>query len=133
MKKKTGLYIMAGLYIVAGVNHFISPFIYVAIIPHWLSQPLLLVYISGVFELMCGSLLLLKPATKIAAWGIILLLIAVFPANIQMTINYYNTHNPYLWLAILRLPLQFVLIWWAYQYTKNKSGKFIQQKSIQRK
>jgi uncharacterized membrane protein len=53
-------------------------------------------------------------------------LIAVFPANIQMTINYANEHNPDLWISIVRLPIQILLIWWAWVYTKvdNKSNKF---------
>ena len=46
------------------------------------------------------------------------LLVAIFPANIQMMINFWNKNNPYLWIAIARLPLQILLIWWAWSYTK---------------
>lgn len=71
---------------------------------------------------MVFALLLLPAATRrIAAWSIIVLLIAVFPANLQMAINYYNIHHPALWVALLRLPLQVVLVWWAHQFTKKLS------------
>ena len=78
----------------------------------------LLVYVSGVIEIALGLLLLPLGTRKLAAWGIILLLIAVFPANVQMYINYRNQGNPNLWIAIVRLPLQALLIYWAYVYTK---------------
>ena len=62
-----------------------------------------------------------------AAWLIIIFLIAVFPANIQMALQYYQQHRAGWWLTWLRLPLQGVLIWWAYSFT-SRYGK-IQIKS----
>lgn len=118
--RKIFLYIMAVLYVLAGVNHFVKPKMYVSIMPPWLPYPEQLVFISGVFEIVLGLLLLPVATRRMAAWGIILLLIAVFPANIQMSINYYRENNPNFWITIVRLPLQFVLIWWAYQYAKKK-------------
>lgn len=107
---------MAALYVLAGLNHFRSPHTYMRIIPHYLPWHLQLVYISGVCEVVFG-LMLLHSATRVyGAWLIILLLIAVFPANIQMAIDFYHKKNPFLWIALLRLPLQFVLIWWAARY-----------------
>ena len=112
------LYVMAIVYVAAGLNHFINPKFYTRIMPPWLPYPLMLVNISGVCEI-AFSLLLIPAATRaIGAWLIILLLIAVFPANIQMSVNYWKYHNPYFWVTLLRLPLQFVLIWWAWVYTK---------------
>ena len=108
---------MAAIYIAAGINHFLHKDMYVSIMPPWLPKHLLLVYISGVAEIILGLLLIPMLIRSIAAWGIIVLLIAVFPANIQMAINYYQDHRSYFWLTILRLPLQFLLIWWAYFYT----------------
>ena len=66
--------------------------------------------------------ILLSPilTRRTAAWGIIILLIMIFPANIYMMMNYLNEKNPGLWITILRLPLQFVLIWWAYTFTKKQ-------------
>jgi uncharacterized membrane protein len=60
---------------------------------------------------------LIPDATRsIAAWLIIALLIAIFPANIQMSINFKRKNNPYFWITIVRLPLQLLLIWWAWLY-----------------
>ncbi len=116
--RKWSLYIMALLYFLAGVNHLWHPGFYLDIMPPWLPWPQALVLISGLLEMLLGVLLLIPVTRRMAAWGIILLLIAVFPANIQMLLNYVHQDNPGLWLAILRLPVQFLLIWWAYVFTK---------------
>lgn len=111
---------MALLYLLAGLNHFIKPEMYMKIMPPWMPYPKQLVIISGVFEIVLALLLLPVVTRRIAAWGIIILLIAVFPANIQMSINYYRENNPYFWITLLRLPLQFVLIWWASRFTRKE-------------
>lgn len=109
---------MAVLYVAAGLNHFVHPGVYRKIMPAWLPWHTELVFISGICEIVFGVLLLV-PATKhLAAWGIIALLIAVFPANIQMMLNDFPKSNARLWMSILRLPLQLLLIWWAYNFTK---------------
>ena len=118
--KRFLLYLMAVLYIAAGVNHFWHTAMYQSIMPPYLPWPLQLVYISGVFEILFGLLLLPKPTRRLAAAGIIFLLVAVFPANVQMAVNYAREHNPHLWVAILRLPLQGVLVWWAWGYYNVK-------------
>lgn len=112
------LVIMSLLYIAAGIYHFVNPALYRSIMPTWLPAHHQLVLVSGAAEIILGILLLPMATRHWAAWGIILLLIAVFPANIQMAINYYRQGNPHLWIALLRLPLQGVLIWWAWQYTR---------------
>lgn len=110
---------MAGLYILAGLNHFRNPKMYMKIMPQYIPWHLPIVYISGVVEVILGVMLMF-PATRIwGAWGIIILLILVFPANVQMAMDFYVRKNPYLWIAILRLPLQVLLVWWAYLYTKS--------------
>jgi uncharacterized membrane protein len=112
---------MVLLYFAAGVNHFIHPAPYIKIIPPWLPYPQEVVVISGICEIICAILILL-PATRVfGSWCLIALLIAVFPANIQMSINYYKENNPAFWGTILRLPLQAVLIFWAYKFTKPLS------------
>jgi len=118
------LYGMAALYIVAGINHFVNPAGYIKILPPRLPYPGLIIIISGICEILFALFLLPVITRRFAAWAIILLLIAIFPANLQMTMNYYNTNNPGLWLTILRLPLQGLLIYWAYQYTKAGSNEF---------
>jgi len=117
--KQFFLYLMALLYIAAGVNHFWNTALYVSIMPPYLPWHTTLVHISGVGEVLLGLLVLAPNARRIAAAGIVFLLVAVFPANVQMAINYAQSHNPYLWVAIARLPLQFLLIWWAWYYYKN--------------
>ena len=56
--------------------------------------------------------------TQLGAWFILLLLIAIFPANVEMAIDFYRQHNPHLWLAIVRLPLQLLLIYWTWVYRR---------------
>ena len=109
---------MSLFYISAGIMHFMRPEYYTLIMPPYLPWHLELVYISGICESLFGILLIPNKSRRIAAWFIIALLIAVFPANIQMTINYANEHNPDLWISIVRLPIQILLIWWAWVYTK---------------
>jgi uncharacterized membrane protein len=110
---------MSGFYILAGANHFLSPNFYMDIMPPYLPYHLKLIYISGVCEIVISVLLIPKATRHVAAWLLIALLIAVFPANIQMTINYVKESNPGLWLSIVRLPIQIILIWWAWIYTRH--------------
>ena len=111
---------MALFYVVAGINHFVRPGMYVSIMPRFLpeSSYRLLVAISGGCEAALGLLLIPTATRRIAAWLIIALLIVIFPANIQMAIDFTRRHNPYTWLTWLRLPLQLVLIGWAYKFTR---------------
>lgn len=112
------LYLMSAFFIFVGIVHFLKPGVFLGIMPKFLPYPLQLVYISGACEILFAVLLAIPSTRHIGAWLIILLLIAVFPANIQMAITFYKEKNPYLWVALLRLPLQFVMIWWAWIYTK---------------
>ncbi|KQS31095.1 hypothetical protein [Dyadobacter sp. Leaf189] len=113
------LYAMAFVYIFAGVMHFVKAELFLGIVPEFLPAPLAIVYISGICEFAFGSMLLYPKTRNAAAWLIILLLIAVFPANIKMAMDYQQQQNSHLWIALLRLPLQFVLIWWAWLYTNH--------------
>lgn len=116
---------MAAFYVAAGINHFIHPEFYMKIMPPWLGLHEALIIISGVCEILFGLLIIVRHTRVIGAWCIIALLIVIFPANIQMLLNYLHQHNPLLWIAILRLPIQFVLIWWAYLFTKTMKNKNI--------
>uniref|UniRef100_UPI004049ABC8 DoxX family protein n=1 Tax=Flavobacterium sp. TaxID=239 RepID=UPI004049ABC8 len=110
-------YLMGIIYVLAGLNHFRQPRLYLKIIPPYLPNPILLNKLSGLAEIVLGFLLCLYLTSNFAAWGIIALLIAVFPANIYM----YQEKKAGLglpkWLRLLRLPLQIGLIYWAFQYT----------------
>ncbi|KUJ60151.1 DoxX family protein [Flavobacteriaceae bacterium CRH] len=111
------LYVMAFLYILAGINHFKNPGMYIRIIPPFFPNPKLLNILSGVAEIILGILLMVPFATHIASWGIIALLIAVFPANIYMFCKKKGGFSFLKLILLIRLPLQIVLILWAYLYT----------------
>ena len=105
----------------AGVNHFLTPDAYVAMVPDALPAKTALVAISGVAEIMGGLGLILPATRKLAAWGIIALLVAVFPANVNMAVNDLPlgaTSVPS-WALWARLPLQLVAIAWAYWFTRS--------------
>jgi uncharacterized membrane protein len=113
--------LLAVFIILAGTLHFVIPDPFVKIVPSSLSHPLALVYISGVCEIVGGIGLLLPPVSQAAAWGLILLFIAVFPANINMAVH--NIDLPGIpdssVLRWGRLPLQAVLITWAGWYMRQ--------------
>ena len=111
--------LLAVLFVIAGILHFIFTPVYVRIMPPWLPSPTLLVQISGLFEILGGVGLLIPPSRRLAAWGIVALLIAVLPANIQMAAD--HTHWPSIppWLLWARVPLQLPLILWAWLYTRT--------------
>ena len=111
-------YLLVSVLIFAGITHFSKPYFFIKIMPDYIPFHLQLVYVSGFVEVLCGLLLLFPQTQTFAAYLSIVLFIAVFPANIEMAKDFYLEHNKYLWLAILRLPLQILLIWWAYQFRK---------------
>ena len=120
--KHLTIFILAIFYIIVGIKHFVDPLWFLYIIPPYLNKiGLELVYISGLFEILFGILLLLPKYRKLAAYGIILLLIAVYPANIYLAFN----ETPQQLLGIssfaaswIRLPIQFILIGFAYYHSK---------------
>lgn len=116
MNSNWSLYLMAFVYIGAGITHFVNPRMYLAIMPPYIPAHQLMVALSGVAELVLGIGVLLPATRSLAAWGIILLLIAVFPANLYMVTSDKFAHLPQ-WILWARLPLQGVLIWWAWKYT----------------
>ena len=116
--KEVLLILMAGFYIYAAYSHFKKPWFFYKITPPILQpwkKPINI--IVGVAE-MLGGIGLLIPMTRVAAaWGIIALLIAVFPANIHMLTSKGSGMKIKMWFLWLRLPLQFLLLAWAYWYT----------------
>lgn len=116
------LTLMALLYIAAGINHFVNPDFYLRIMPSYLPWHGELVAISGVIEILLGIGLLIPQTRKASAWGTVALLIAIYPANIYSYTNPSPTPVDTLELrqtiALIRLPFQFLLIWWAWYYTK---------------
>jgi uncharacterized membrane protein len=111
------LWVLGIAFIAAGIFHFVRPDFYTKIMPPYLPWHLELVYVSGVAETLLGIMVLIPKSRRLGAWGLIALLIAVFPANIHMALNpqaFPGISPALLWL---RLPLQFVLIAWAYWFT----------------
>jgi uncharacterized membrane protein len=108
------LYLMGSIYIFAGIMHFVKPRMYIRIIPPYLPKPEVLNLLAGVFEIILGLGLFFANTRSISAIGIILLLLAVFPANIYMYQK--GAKGIPKWALFLRLPLQFALIAWAYMY-----------------
>src|SRR4051812_9506924 len=112
MLKSVLRWLMALLFIIAGLNHFRDPGFYLDLMPPYLPWPLALIYISGVAEILGGAGVLWPATRRAAAWGLILLLVAVFPANLHAALHGF--HQVPAWVLWLRLPLQAVLIAWAY-------------------
>ncbi|MBC7912610.1 MAG: DoxX family protein [Pyrinomonadaceae bacterium] len=114
---------MIVFYLLAGINHFVFPEFYYKSIPRWIGWQREVTLVSGLFEILLALLLISPKTRRFGVVGIILMLILIFPANIQMALNYYDEKHPYLWLMLLRLPLQFLLIWWAYSFIKPQPSR----------
>ncbi len=106
---------MAALYFGTGMVHLLKPRIYLSTMPPWVPMPMASILISGVLEAAFAIGLLFSATRSQSAWGVIFLLIAVFPSNVYMLTSGKFHRIPKI-LLIVRLPLQLVLIWWAYQY-----------------
>lgn len=122
--KKFLFWTMPALYMVAGINHFWNPKFYDELMPEWMPMHLFLIYFSGVIEFLLGVLLIPKKTRIISAWLIVTMLVVFFFAiHIPMTKIFYQEHNPNLWIAIVRLPIQVYLVWWALKYTRKRQVK----------
>lgn len=110
-------YVLAALLLLAGIAHLLKPQMYMKIMPGYLPAPRALVFWSGVAEVVCAVLLVVPVTQKLGAWSTVALLVAVFPANIEMTRKYYVRKKTGLGLTVIRLPLQIALIWWVLQFT----------------
>jgi len=113
--------VLAAAMVFAGIMHFVATDAYVAIMPDYLPLHLELVYASGVFEVLGGLGLLLQRTRRAAAWGLVLLYVCVFPANLNMAIHEIQP-VPDLTIAPIwmwaRLPFQVVLVAWAWWMTR---------------
>lgn len=110
------------LFIAAGLNHFLNPEFYLRIMPPWLPAHGELVALSGALEIMGGLAVFVAPVRRWAGWGLVLLLLAVFPANLHMALNpelFPGLPAAALWA---RLPLQGALIGWAWWATRPEGS-----------
>lgn len=120
MAKQIGLILLALFFMAAGINHFVNSDIYVAIMPPYLPAHIELVYLSGLFEILGGIAVILSPIRQWVGYGLIALLITVFPANLYMAMNpdkFVDIVSA--WVLYARLPLQFLLIWWTFWATRD--------------
>jgi len=114
--KRAALIFAAISYVVTGVTHFTNSEFFVSIMPPWLPLHLELVWLSGAAEMILGAALLSSRWRTMASWGLIALLLAVFPANLHMAMSpeIFVLRGMPLWGLYLRLPLQVVLIAWVW-------------------
>jgi uncharacterized membrane protein len=115
-----GLGLFASIFLVSGFLHFFYPAPYVRIMPPMLPWPLMLVRVSGAAEILGGAGLLLRKFRRAAAYGLTLLLVAVFPANVYMAVAHvaFPGLMGEAWVQWARLPLQLPLIAWALYYAR---------------
>jgi uncharacterized membrane protein len=111
--------ILALIFLLAGPLHFILTATYVRIMPPWLPAHTFLVQLSGICEFLGGLGLLVPQTRRFAAWGLVALLIAVSPANIQMALDHAQWPHVPEWALWLRVPLQLPLIYWTWRYTRR--------------
>jgi uncharacterized membrane protein len=121
-------YVMGVLYVVAGAMHFVVPHVYVQVVPPSFPRPLALVYLSGIAEIVLGVGVVVPRTRRVAAWGLVLLLLAVFPANVYMATHDVVLEGVPEWArdpsdaaTWARLPFQGVLLLWAWWYTRPDS------------
>ena len=117
--KYFSIIIMSLFYIGAGINHFLNPEWYVRIVPPILPFKTAIVYISGLFELILGVLLVFPKTRFIAGWGLIVLLLVIFPANIYVALTQGEAMDTTPMIAWTRLPFQFIFIAIAYWHSKK--------------
>ena len=117
MTRSRNLFLLASFFVFAGVMHFVIPRSYAGIMPAWIPSPMGMVYLSGVLEILGGLGVLVPQTRRLAGAGLIALLIAVFPANVQMLANALSEGASPLYIAalFLRLPLQPLMIVWVYR------------------
>lgn len=117
--KQFSLYVVSFAFVMAGFNHFKNPDFYLKMMPTYLPAPSTLNLIAGAVEMLLGMMLIRPEVRSLAAWGLILFLVAVLPVHVHMLTvggSAYGVPDLLLWL---RLPLQFLLMAWVYVHTKN--------------
>jgi uncharacterized membrane protein len=116
MTRAVALPMMALFFVAAGLNHFLNPAPYLSMMPPHLPCPQTLNTISGAAEIAGGVGILLPQTRRFAGWGIVALLVAVFPANLNVALHGWKGENIAPWLLWARLPLQpllIALVWWV--------------------
>ena len=135
-RKTTTRYLVGLLFAAVGVSHFTDPTPFLAIMPPFIPWHLAMVYISGLFEILGGLGLIYSRTRHLAAWGLLALLVAVYPANIYMLVNeIYLEGMPHeKWLLWARMPMQLVfaagVIWTGEIWFWAKPGTPTQDQEV---
>ncbi|WP_458627372.1 DoxX family protein [Winogradskyella sp. PC D3.3] len=116
MNDPIGLYLMAAMYIIAGFMHFIRPKSYMRIMPKYLPNHKILVYLSGIAEVFLGIGLCIPTLKVISIYGIILMLAVFLLVHVYMLSGEKASAGIPKWILLIRLPLQFGLMYWAWIY-----------------
>src|SRR5437868_853013 len=117
-------YLMGALYVAAGINHFWRPGFYLNIIPLYLPAHEFLVQLSGVAEILLGVGVCFEATRRISAWLIIAMLVAFLLVHVDMLQHHADRYAGLpLWGLWARLPLQAVLIYWAWRYTRARPAR----------
>ena len=116
--RKLSLFGISVFFIYFGIDHFINPEFYLSIMPPIFPLHLEAVYLSGLFEILGGFGVLIARTRSIAGWGLLALLIAVYPANIYMALTPEAFPDISLFALYFRLALQFLFFYWAYSITR---------------
>ena len=116
--KKIVLIGLAAFFINVGIDHFVNPDFYLSIMPPAFPLHIEAVYISGIFEILGGIGVLIPKFRRFSGWGLVALLIAVYPANIYMAISPDTFPDIPVSALYFRLVLQFIFFYWAYSVTR---------------
>lgn len=116
------LVLMALLYIGAGINHFVHPDFYIKIMPSYIPAHELMVQLSGIAEILLGIGLLIPATRKLSAWGIIAMLLVFMVVHVDMLVHAERFEGVPFWGLVLRIPLQFLLIAWAWWYRRDEEA-----------
>jgi uncharacterized membrane protein len=111
IKRSVGSWVVITAFLLSGTLHLVNPSGFIFLMPPWLPEPILLIYLSGIAELLAAIGLLLR--MKWAPFFTVLVLLAVWPANWWFAIDALTSNPDIALIAWLRLPLQLPLIWWA--------------------
>jgi len=118
--KTTARWLLTLFLIAAGCNHFLQPDLHIAMIPAMLPAPRTLVLVSGIAQVVGGLGLVFRSTRRVAAWGVVVLLIVLLPANVNMALHHlpYGNHQVPAWILWARVPLQAVFVAWAWWFTR---------------
>lgn len=111
-------YGLAAFMFAAGISHFAAPTFYERIVPKWFGHEQATVRWSGVAEVLCGVLVAVPRTKRLGAWVTVVVMLVVYPANIQLAVDAGRPENAEEWVAWVRLPLQLPMLRWAHRHAR---------------